>query len=68
VVSAPSLSAGSRRIARIEPDCADPMCLAKHGGFIREMGKRCDGHPGASGRTSRAAFSRCSFPSRVKAM
>ncbi len=39
-------TSGGARIARIEPDYADPLYLAKHGDFIRELGKRYDGQPG----------------------
>ncbi len=38
-------TSGGKRIARIEPDYADPIYLAKHGAFLKAMGKRYDGHP-----------------------
>src|ERR1017187_738412 len=39
-------ASGGARIPRIEPDYADPVYLTRHGNFIRELGKRYDGHPG----------------------
>ena len=39
-------TSGGVRIPRIEPDYADPLYLAKHANFIRELGKRYDGQPG----------------------
>ncbi len=39
-------ASGGIRINRIEPDYADPIYLTKHGNFLRELGKRYDGHPG----------------------
>jgi len=38
-------TSGGIRIKRIEPDYADPIYLAKHANFIRELGKRYDGNP-----------------------
>ncbi|MCL4849886.1 MAG: DUF4832 domain-containing protein [Bryobacteraceae bacterium] len=35
-----------KRFARIEPDYADPLFLEKHSNFIRELGRRYNGHPG----------------------
>jgi len=39
-------TSGGRAIARIEPDYADPIYLAKHGAFIAALGKHYDGNPG----------------------
>ncbi len=39
-------TSGGVRVPRIEPDYSDPLYLAKHGNFIRELGKRYDGHAG----------------------
>jgi hypothetical protein len=39
-------TSGGARISRIEPDYSDPIYLARHGAFIRELGKRYDGHAG----------------------
>jgi hypothetical protein len=39
-------TAGGKRIPRVEPDYADPLYLEKHGTFLRELGRRYDGHPG----------------------
>ncbi len=36
---------GGKRIPRVEPDYADPLCLKKHGAFLRALGARYDGHP-----------------------
>jgi hypothetical protein len=38
-------TSGGKRIPRIEPDYSDPMYLAQHGRFLRELGKRYDGNP-----------------------
>jgi hypothetical protein len=38
-------TSGGKRIARIEPDYADPLYLARHGEFIAALGQRYDGHP-----------------------
>ena len=39
-------TSGGKRMARIEPDYADPIYLARHGEFIAALGRRYDGHPG----------------------
>lgn len=39
-------TSGGVRIPRIEPDYSDPLYLARHANFIRELGKRYDGNPG----------------------
>jgi hypothetical protein len=36
---------GRERIPRIEPNYEDPIYVAKHGAFLRELGKRYDGNP-----------------------
>ena len=41
----PDTMAGGKRIPRIEPDYADPLFLEKHGGFIKALADRYDGHP-----------------------
>jgi hypothetical protein len=38
-------TSGGKRIARIEPDYADPLYLARHGEFIAALGQRYDGRP-----------------------
>ncbi|OHE78187.1 MAG: hypothetical protein A2107_04625 [Verrucomicrobia bacterium GWF2_62_7] len=38
-------TSGGKRIPRIEPDCADPLYLEKHGAFLKALGERYDGHP-----------------------
>lgn len=38
--------ASHKRFARIEPDYADPLFMEKHSSFLRELGRRYDGHPG----------------------
>jgi hypothetical protein len=38
-------TSGGERIARIEPDYSDPIYLSRHADFLRELGKRYDGHP-----------------------
>lgn len=38
-------TSGGQRIPRIEPDYSDPIYLARHGRFLRELGKRYDGNP-----------------------
>ena len=35
---------GGKRIARIEPDYADPIYLERHGAFLAALGARYDGH------------------------
>ena len=39
-------TSGGKPIPRIEPDYADPLYLARHGAFIKALGKRYDGQPG----------------------
>ena len=39
-------TSGGKPIARIEPDYADPIYLAKHAAFIAALGKRYDGTAG----------------------
>jgi len=36
-------TSGGTRIARIEPDYADPLYLEKHGAFLKALGERYDG-------------------------
>jgi hypothetical protein len=38
-------TSGGKRIARIEPDYANPLYLARHGEFIAALGQRYDGRP-----------------------
>jgi hypothetical protein len=38
-------TSGGKRIARIEPDYADPLYLARHGEFIAALGQHYDGRP-----------------------
>lgn len=38
-------TSGGKRIARIEPDYADPLYLEKHGAFLKALGARYDGRP-----------------------
>lgn len=38
-------TSGGQRIPRLEPDYADPVYLAKHGAFLKALGKRYDGSP-----------------------
>jgi hypothetical protein len=38
-------TSGGARITRIEPDYADPIYLAQHGRFLRELAQRYDGNP-----------------------
>ena len=38
-------TSGGKRITRIEPDYSDPIYLAQHELFLRELGKRYDGNP-----------------------
>jgi len=38
-------TSGGKRIPRIEPDYADPIYLARHGEFLKALGRRYDGSP-----------------------
>ena len=38
-------TSGGKRMARLEPDYADPIYLERHGAFLKALGERYDGHP-----------------------